>query len=259
MLRVMVIVISAAAVAVGIYLVSLSLPMPEWTDEVRADAVKSWLPPEDLRGATYDAYNRKWTAAMDAARTNKWPLYDAGTSLIATGVSLVLGTLLLGIRRGSDLGSLQTPKSRWFIVLLCTLAWFGLWLTQWELVFQDFNRWRYPTWADTIAIPLASFTIYALVGWPVLALAGWFGALRKSVLPINLWVWRTDAPFRSYAFTALAWFALALVPLLLQGAFTGGPYWAVPEAFLWFYCVAITRAAALSFPLSMRESAETTP
>jgi hypothetical protein len=98
----------------------------------------------------------------------------------------------------------------------------------------------------------------AIFGWPLLALGGWLMALRKSNLPASLWIWRTDAPWLSAIVTTAALVAgLEAVSMLLTG-FLGGPYWAIPEAFLWLYCVAITRAAALSSPMDIGTSAPRT-
>ncbi len=80
-----------AMALLGVLLLAKSFATPQWSDEGRFEALAGQDPPENLYDdhAAYAAYNRRWFRDMDAIRTAKWPLFDAGSSLLAFGLSLI--------------------------------------------------------------------------------------------------------------------------------------------------------------------------
>jgi hypothetical protein len=218
---------------------------PEWVDSTKAEEVQSWPLPSTLNGPDYDAYNKRWAGAIDALRTEKWPLKDAGATLMMLGLSLAAGLFLLRIRTVDDVAQLKTPKRRRTIYVAFTLAWFGYWVSAAAAMVQGFNRFEFPTWADNMLVPMFWMGAFAVVGWILLSISAWF-ALRRSQLPAPMWVWRKDMPLHDWIYTVAAAVAIALGLEVLRETYFYGHWSAVPAALLLIYTAFAFRAAGIA-------------
>ena len=245
-MRMSIFLVALAFVVIGGVLLDRSAQMSEWTDSTRAEQTQSWPEPTDIHGPAYDAYNARWFKEMDSLRTAKWPLFDAGSGLIAFGITLVVAVLTLGIRRRDDVLVLTSPKRRWMIFAICTFAWFGFWADKFVWLIQNQTRWEYPMWADSIGIPMFEFAILAVVGWITLSVIGWFLVLRRTKLPASLWIWRKDSSLRSWAFTILTTLSVCVAAVDFSDSMRFGPYTGIPADLLWTYATLVVRAAATS-------------
>jgi hypothetical protein len=80
----------------GAALYGASTRIPEWTvdQETLNDLVTRY--PAEFHGQSYEQHNRQWHRDMDAVRSLKWPLYDAGTGMLALAATIALGVLVGG-------------------------------------------------------------------------------------------------------------------------------------------------------------------
>jgi hypothetical protein len=244
-LRITLLIVCLGLLVAGAELVHQSADMPQWIDETQAENVQSWPVPDITSGPAYRAYNKHWAAAMDALRTNKWPTYDAGAAMMALGASLAIGLYLLGIRNGADVAALTTPRRGWMVYLLAMAAWFGYWGSALAAVYQGFDRYEFPYWADSLLIPMVKFAIAAVIGWLVLSVVAWI-VLRHPHLPASLWIWRKDFPMHTGLYTVgAATFILFALEVLRETYFFG--HWAaIPAMLLWIYTALAFRAAGIA-------------
>lgn len=229
----------------GAELIHQSWQMPEWTDESKVDDVQSWPVPDVSSGPAYREYNRRWAAEMDALRTEKWPTYDAGAALVALGASLAIGIFLLRIRTMSDIVKLTTPRKGWMIYLLAMLAWFAYWVSALAALFEGFDRYEFPYWADSLLAPMIAFAAFTVLGWLVLSLAAWL-VLRHPHLPASLWIWRKDLPMHTGLYTVGAGFFILFALEILRETYFYGHWAAVPAMLLWIYVALAFRAAGIA-------------
>jgi hypothetical protein len=237
---------SLLLILAGGALLARSSHMAEWKNPTRAADMMVMTPPE-IGDVAYRTFMQRWHEERDTLRTEKWALFDFGTSLIALAVCLVATCLLLRIKRLCDIVSLKTPSRKWLILGLGLIAWFGLFLAAWQGFLNDYQREEFPPWADSMGIPLSGLSTTALLGCLVLTPLAWFLALRNAALPVDLWIWRHDAPLRSWFFSICAGISLCFGALELWGAFESGPYLMVPVVFLWIYATLAVRAAGISW------------
>ena len=238
---------SLLLILAGSVLLVRSSHMAEWKNPDRAAAMMVMTPPES-GGVAYNAFMQRWHEEHDSLRTEKWALFDFGASLIAFAACFIMMVLLLRIQRLRDIVSLKTPSHSWLILGFCLVAWFGLFYAEWQSILHDYQRETFPPWADTLAIPLFELTETAVIGCIVLTPLVWFLALRNAVLPAGLWIWRHNAPLRSWFFTVCAGISLCFGALGLWSALESGPYLMVPVIFLWVYATLAVRAAGISSP-----------
>ncbi len=237
-----------ALIVAGIVLLIQSKRTPEWTDQRRAEEIMAWEPPTTLRGVQYETYTARWHEAMDGVRTAKWPLFDLGGGLVLLGLSLLAATYALKIKTVRDMRVVRTPANSSAILAICSLSWFWIAASEGWGIFQDFDRWEFPTWADSIAIPLFFLVPLTLVGWGILASLTWFIAFRRALLPAEIWLWRPDRPLANGIFTALAGLSVGLSLLLVWKVLEVGPFIEMPGVLLWMFATLAVRSAALSRP-----------
>lgn len=222
-----------------------SMQLSPWTDEAKAEEVQSWPAPDEISGPGYKAYYQRWAHAIDTLRTQKYPLKDAGATLLMLGLCLAGSVLLLGINTPDDLYHLETPRSRWTIYALGALGWFGYWASTVAALIQGFNRFEFPTWADTLFVPMLTIAGVALVGWLALSITA-LVYLSRAQLPALLWIWRKDLPLHTGLSTGIAATFLLIAAELLRETYLYGHWSAVPALFLWVYAALCFRAAAIS-------------
>jgi hypothetical protein len=242
-LRSYVLLLSLALIGVGSLFVTHSMMVPEWTDKSRAMETISWPPPDAGQDRAYD---ERWHTTMDSLRTAKWPQFDAGSGLVALGFSLAATIYLLGIRKLSDMKHLKTPRHGWAIYAIAILAWGSFWGQSIIWLYQDYRRWQFPTWADSLAIPLYGITSAALLGWFLLTLLLCLFVLRRAELPADLWIWRKGAYIKNWGSVLLTALSLIVPGRMMYAAFRDGPYAAIPAALLWGYATLIIRSATMS-------------
>ncbi len=243
-LRLGIFVISAMLIFVGVWLVERSSDMPEWTDRAKARQMMI-LAPEPLLGSAADTYNARWYRDHEALRTSKWILYDIGRNLMTLGACLVVATLLLNLRKLPDIGAIQTPRRRFIIAGIATLAWFLATGAAAHSVIQAYNRETFPPWADSIAIPLFFIFLGTVAGWLVMAALTWLLALRKAKLPVSIFIWRKDKAIASWAFSIVAGVSFICVGFEVT-YWLGMSFIEIPALLLWLYATLCVRAAATS-------------
>lgn len=222
-----------------------STSMPEWKDTDRAEAVQTWDPPAALHGPAADAYNKRWFAAMDELRTDKWPNHDAGAALIAFAVSLAVSLFLLRINTLGDVANLMTPRSGWSIYGAGALGWFGYAVAASLALLQGFDRFEFPPWSDSMVIPIVAIAAFALTSWVGASVVIWL-VLRHVALPVPLWVWRKDMPVHDWVYTGVAAVAVLIAAEILRETFLYGHWLAVPCVFLCLYSALSFRAAGIA-------------
>lgn len=244
-LRIGLLLLSLALVIGGAELLRQSAAMPEWTDEAKAMDVQNWDLPAQLQGPAYEAYNRRWAAAMDALRSQKWPYHDAGAAFIAFGLCLGAGLFLLRVNTLDDVKALRTPRQKWVIWLAGSLAWFGYMSSAILALLEGFDRFEFPTWADSILTPITGLAVVAVVGWLIYCVIAWL-LLRHVELPANLWLWRKDLPMHTGFSTVFCGMLVVLALELLRETYLYGHWLAVPALLIWIYAALAFRAAWIS-------------
>lgn len=231
------------AAMAGIALIAVSVFIPVFSDLDAATLLLSAEPPTDQE--SHAAFARDWHAQMDALRTWKYPLFDAGMSLL-TVTALVFGTLRLS--KATTLQGLAprmtTPTRLWHFFALGGLAWGLAAISYVDLIFRDISRFDAPPWADSpmaAALGLGSF----VVALPFFALVG-LAAIARAPLPIGLWYWSRKAPLASWFWTlSLGGCACLTTLLFLSACATGAPY-LIGSAYLGTYLLLAARAAAIA-------------
>lgn len=174
---------------------------------------------------------RRWHQSMQEVRTEKWPLFDQGWSLLALGLTLLGAIAWFRLFDLRNLTRMTTPRTPARIIAIGT----AIWLAQVPVAFVDVDlimlRGYAPHWADSPGIPAGAAILFTLAGLPVLLLVGWFGFLRGAPLPASLWTWDATHPIRSIL--------LSIPPAAVAALLT----YLTAEAILW------RGFAALSIPL----------
>lgn len=212
--------------------------LPEYDDPAAADTLRGWS-----CGGGADC-SARWHRAMEEARSAKWPSRNLGLGLCF--LAGWLGALMAWYRIGDlrRLVRMMTPGSKLAILGGGSAVWIGCQLAEWDSIYRDAMRGYYPSWGDTLTIPMLHlFTIGSLLPVPfAVGLAILWGAR----LPAPLWLWDRDRPGRSAAATGVCGL-LALVAV-------DGLYWrvrdgsllGVPLGLLALYLVLSARAAFVS-------------
>ncbi len=131
----------------GAALLGYADTLPRFTDAAAYSQQSAQLPYRD--SAAFHKLRLDMLSPKDA-------LHDYGWSLVAAGVF----ALWAGWRKEL---SLHTPKSPWTIVALAfVLPLLHGWSARFELD-QSFLRGEFPTWADTLAIPMMSVPILVVL------------------------------------------------------------------------------------------------
>lgn len=244
-LRICLLLVAFVLAVSGGELLYQSSQLPAWTDAAKAEEVQSWPAPDEVTGPGYQAYYQRWARAIDALRTQKYPLKDAGATLAALGLCLAVAIFLLGIHAPSDLTGLKTPRRRWAIYGLGALGWFGYWTSSVAAMVEGFNRFEFPTWSDTMFVPMIAIAAFAVIGWVIISIGAWV-VLRHAQLPASLWIWRKDLPLHTWLSFVGAAFSIALSLEGLRETYFYGHWLAVPAIVVWIYAILAGRAAAIS-------------
>ena len=168
-------------------------------------------------------------AARTQAMTPKYQLQDYGATSLAFGLIFALCSW----RR------LSAPKS---ILGFLGLAVVAPLLTAAAFVFDLFQgqaRWEFPSWADSLGIPLMGTPVLLVAGliWAFAHLTLLSGVPRQGTVPITLVAMRRGNP---WLLVACALTALLVVAMTAEGA-----YWYVVPSVIWLYFYASISAVRL--------------
>jgi hypothetical protein len=222
-----------------------STGMAEWADSARAQSLQTWDPPAATKGPAYEAYNKRWYAAMKELRTDKWPYHDAGSAIMALAVCLAASLFLLKIKSGGDIGHLMTPRSGWTIYAIAALGWFGYAASATIALLQGFDRFEFPPWDDSLVVPIVAIASVAVIGWAIISVTLWL-VLRHAPLPAPIWLWRRDMPAHDWIYSAVAAVATLLAAEILRETYLYGHWTAVPCVFLSLYAAYCFRAVGIA-------------
>ena len=163
--------------------------------------------------------SKAYYAARTEALTPKYRLQDYGATSLVFGLILALCSW----RR------LSAPKSTLgFLVLavvapLLTAAAFAFDL------FQGQARWEFPSWADSLGIPLMGLPVLLVAGliWAFVHVTFLAGVRRRGRAPITLVAMRRGNP---WLLVVSALTALLVVAMAAEGA-----YWYAVPGVIWLY------------------------
>lgn len=228
----------AFGAAIGFLLFAYSFDLPEYSDPERADALQSanWTIAPDLHAFTQD-----WFRQMDEVRTAKWDIQNFGVGFFSLSMSLLLAALAFRIDAATQLRTVKTPATVRGFLIPGAIAWVVTTLSYVYVLFRDLSRGYYPTWADSVAIPLAAVPV-PLILLPIPLILGWL-TVRKAALPVNVWIWNRSRPIRSWVWAILFGTLCLLLTLLLIDAVFNGDFILVPLVLLALYLCLSARAA----------------
>jgi hypothetical protein len=231
--------------SIGALLVAISLCIPMFKDQEYFMTESSRLS-EEVRargsGQSKGAISAKYWALRDSQLTHRFVVQDYGLCLVALASVLGVISVSTGRRTWTDLKRANVPKTRWPIVALWATAALSVPVAYVADLMQEFGRMAFPSWADSLGIPL--------MGVPVIAAAS---ALCASVfLLVLLRGYAGGAPIES-AFSrefrpAIGWILLLGIPLLLStgiaviSLFSGHPIAFISSA-IWSMSLLVSYAA----------------
>jgi hypothetical protein len=132
----------------------------------------------DLAGEPRETRGKKWSAALRSYETPRKKLTDMGRGILAVGFGGVACFLL------TSYWPRIRPQRRH--LAFCSL-WLSLWITKaplsWWYYLVRYLRHDYPTWGDSIAVPVMQETV-----------AWMFGAIASLALALLLMAHHTFAP-----------------------------------------------------------------
>lgn len=228
----------AAGVGVGTLLFAYSCFIPGYLDPARASALRAadWTAAADL-----DAFTQDWFRQMDEVRTAKWDIQDFGVGLFTLSLTLLLAARFFGVRELTQIRRMNTPRTMHGFLIPGTIAWLGTTVSYVYVLFRNFSRDYYPSWADSIAIPLTAVPGPLLL-LPIPLVLGWL-ILRRATLSVNLWIWNSARPLRSWSWAFFFSALCLLLGLFLLGAILNGDFILVPLALTGLYLCLSARAA----------------
>lgn len=202
-----------AVLAAGLVLMVVSLFLPEFRDEARAVQVINEDPPNGMAQSL--AVIRDWHTRLDALRTPKFVLQDLGTGLCSFGVILLALTKWQDRSVSELVKTARTPRTPWWFLGLGAMAWGLAFASFVYLLCRDLERHEFPSWSDSIAIPMMGAGQFFPLALPLL-LAIEFAFVFHAPLPVSLWHWDPDRPIRSWSWSILfgAGTFLLIFPLL---------------------------------------------
>jgi hypothetical protein len=224
-------------VALGALLTSSGASMPAYTDP---NWQRRFADVDFAAVENFDSLTAEWYTAKAEVETSRNRLLDLGMGFVAFGVGLVLLFALARVRSFGDLGSLQSPATRYGFLALAAVAWLSFIPAEWYWLGYTLNRGDYPHWADSIGIPMNAVKIFGQIGLPVVLL-GVVVTLRGTVLPVRLW----SRPIlgRSYVVNIVLIIAGILALLVLLSGVVSQPF-LVPSSLFTLYLLLCGRAAA---------------
>ena len=184
-----------------------------------------------------------WHERLGALKTWRYPLMQGGISLVLATVTILL---IIKFFRGQDGKRVQTPWRVWHFFALGTAVVVLSWASQVHSLFLDAGRGNFPWCADTLVIPLYSFSVFYLILLPVLMIVGFILSRSFGDLPSDLFIWRKDCLPRSIALSVIfGAFASFLAFLGIDGAVRSA-FIGTPAAITAIYLTLSTRAALLA-------------
>lgn len=228
----------------GLRLLVQAAEMPAYHDPVKASKLRNASSPLSF-DADLKTGSARWHKEMEALRTSKWPLYDRGRGLVTLSLCVLMAIAWFRLWDMRNLPKISTPRSSTSILLILG----GIWLALIPAGVADFSeqldREYFPSWGDTIAIPIGSGIILVLGSLPIILLLAWFLPLRRARLPANLWIWDRAHPRWSAVWTVL--YGL-LAALILASAIDSirGHFLYIPPTLIGVYVALSLRAAHLS-------------
>lgn len=153
--------------------------------------------------------------------TSKFDLENFSFTFITTGFILLIAGLV-------GLKNLQTPTKKYMIVAIGLLAAAVTCMAYVGDLFLEMDRGAYPSWADTLAIPLMDTPVILIVLliWTGIVLIGIRNPFATGVRLFPLQLWKTNK---------VLLVILVLTVLLLIYVICIGYFWMVLPGFLWAY------------------------
>ena len=156
--------------------------------------------------------SERYFSEFERNLTSEARRFDAGFGLASLGVSLLALLVANRLWTLARLRTLRTPRLRWPIVVAANAVWiYYIWATS-QFLFVQARRDEFPPWADTMAIPLAGITMFALVGGLLINI-GLVLCLYGAKLPASMW----GRPRTARAWALNAGVALALLLIAWAG------------------------------------------
>lgn len=189
-----------AVLAAGLVLMVVSLFLPEFRDEAGALQIINQEPPDGMSQSL--TVTRDWHTRMDALRTPKFRLQDLGTGLCSISVILLALTKWQDTSVSKLFKTARTPRTPWWFLGLGAMAWGLAFASFVHLLCRDLERHEFPSWSDSIAIPMMGAGLFFPLALPLL-LAIEFAFVFHSPLPVSLWHWDPGRPIRSWSWSIL--------------------------------------------------------
>ena len=178
--------VSGAILLIGLCALFYALSLPVYSDDDAPSRLSLTL--QDL---PRDQRFKAWYSELSSFETHHKVISDTARGLIALGLTLALAT-------GSLRLYAQKPQIRQIWLLF--LFWLGLWAIKVPFTFWFYSfraqRFDYPSWGDSIAIPIFSSVTTWVVGCAlttVILLLLLYGRRLPSSLewsrPRSLWSW----------------------------------------------------------------------
>lgn len=234
------VIVLLIVLALGIIIAGTAVFMPEYNDEVAAQAL---IVTGDNR---YWNDTAQWHAEMDALRTAKWDFFDIGVGAALVACCLLVFFVAFRLRDIRNIARIRTPKRRWVVLVWVVLSWLAL-APAWcySGIFVPIYRRYVPVWADSPGIPLTGIVTVVGLGLPIVSVIA-MTILWKARLPESLWIWTAHRPLRFGLYTGGAALLMAFLLLWLVLAVLGGAHFDIPIIFSFAYLVLVMRSAALS-------------
>ena len=167
--------IGSVLVLVGASLLIYAFSLPVYTDDTAPSRLSM-----SLQDSPREERFREWYSQLREFETGHKTISDGARGIIALGVAIVLSTALLLLYRSNA----KYQKLRFIIIL-----WLGLWAIRVPLSFWYYgirqSRFDYPSWGDSIAIPIFSEVFVWIIGALVTTVV-LFCLTFRQVLPTDV-------------------------------------------------------------------------
>lgn len=182
--------------------------------------------------------------AVTDLRTSRNRLMDTGLCVGSMSLTLLMGSLLLGIRQWTDLATIRSLGQSWWIPTLALVFWLALLPAGVVAFWFRLERGDYPPWADTIIIPICGLAFLVIVGLPFVSLL--FAMLNKAGHhPARLWALWPRINAKSIFIESVFAFLLVFDLFVLVGVVWEGYFSLVPSAAVFLYLIFSARAGLI--------------
>lgn len=229
--------------AVGILLILAAIFVPEFRDATIADQFIN----EELPHETFLSVNvtREWHERMDALRTPKFLIQDFGTGLFSLCAVLLALTKHQEISVYELLKNARSPRSIQHFLLMGSIAWGLAFASFIYLLCRDLNRHEFPSWSDSISIPMMGAGLFFTLLLPFVLVAE-FAFVFKAPLPVGLWHWDQTRPIRSWSWSILFGACTFLQVFLLLSSLVDGDVFMMLASGMSIYLFLSARAAIIA-------------